>query len=114
MLERFIKKNRRKARIRSKITGTGNRPRLSVSASNKHITAQLIDDVKGQTLGYASDIKVSSKATKTESAEKVGEEIAKIAGSKKITLVVFDRGGKLYHGRIKALAEGARKGGLKF
>jgi large subunit ribosomal protein L18 len=114
MLERFIKKNRRKIRIRSKITGTEIRPRLAISSSNKHIIAQLIDDVNGQTIAYASDLKNSIKATKTEKSAKVGEEIALKAKSKKITEVVFDRGGKLYHGRVKALAEGARKGGLKF
>lgn len=114
MLERFVKKNRRKNRIRTKIVGTNKRPRLAVSTSNKHIIAQLVDDDSGKTLAYASDIKKVDKITKTLSAGKVGEEIAKMASNKKIVEVVFDRGGKLYHGRVKTLAEGARKGGLKF
>lgn len=114
MLEKFIKKDRRKKRVRAKVSGTGIKPRLSVSSSNKHITAQLIDDTLGKTLVYASDSKIKEKMTKTEKSYKVGEIIAEEAKKKKIVSVVFDRGGKLYHGRVKSLAEGARKGGLNF
>jgi large subunit ribosomal protein L18 len=114
MLDKFVKKEQRKNRIRAKISGTAVRPRLSVSASNKHITAQLIDDDNQKTLVYVSDVKSENKVTKTASAGLVGERIAEAAKKIKISEVVFDRGGKLYHGRVKALADGARKGGLKF
>lgn len=97
---------RRKRKVRAKITGTVERPRLSVFRSNKFIYAQVINDLKGVTL-------VSSKSTKTD-AEKVGGEIAKKALAKKIKKVVFDKSGYKYHGKIKALAEAARKGGLEF
>lgn len=92
--------------MRAKVVGTGIRPRLSVFKSNKYIYSQIIDDEKGVTL-------VSVKGDKN-GAEQVGEEIAKKAIAKKIKTVVFDRGGFQYHGRVKDLAEGARKGGLKF
>jgi len=88
------------------IAGTGDRPRLSVFKSNKYLYAQIIDDAKGKTL-------VSTHGEKTKGAE-IGEKIAKLAITKKIRSVVFDRNGFVYHGRIKALADGARKGGLKF
>ncbi|MDD5692999.1 MAG: 50S ribosomal protein L18 [Patescibacteria group bacterium] len=114
MLERFIKKERRKVRIRARIEGTAKKPRLSVSSSNKHIIAQLVDDQTGQTIAFASDLKIKEKMTKTDKGFKVGEAIAEEAKKKKVTEVVFDRGGKLYHGRVKALAEGARKSGLNF
>lgn len=113
MLERFVKKIQRKNRIRSKVEGTASRPRLAVFTSNKHISAQLIDDLAGKTLASASDVKVE-KGTKTEKAVKVGEMIAEAGKKAKVTEVVFDRGGKLYHGRVKALAESAREKGLKF
>ena len=114
MLERFIKKERRQARIRAKIKGSAEKPRLAVSSSNNHIVAQLIDDQLGTTLASASDLSVKEKMTKTAKAYHVGEMIAEEAKKKKIETVVFDRGGKLYHGRVKALAEGARKSGLNF
>lgn len=100
-----------------KIKGTAKRPRLSVFRSNKVIYAQIIDDEKRKTLVAASEkeIKLSSnKATKTDRAHEVGKIIAKKAIKKKIKTVVFDRGSYQYHGRVKALAEGARKGSLKF
>lgn len=105
-----------KARVRAKINGTSDRPRLSVSISNTNVTAQLIDDTKSCTLAYVSTTgnKKLSTFTLTKKSEWVGEEIAKKANSKKIKEVVFDRGTKIYHGRIKALAEAARKNGLKF
>jgi large subunit ribosomal protein L18 len=106
----------RKARVRSRITGTSARPRLSVYRSNAHIYGQLINDEKQVTLISCSDLVVKAKAkeTKVQVAESVGEELAKRAVAKKIKSVVFDRNGFRFHGRIKALAEGARKGGLEF
>lgn len=104
----------RKQRVRAKVSGTGKVPRLSVSASLSHVRAQIIDDIQGVTICSADDFKIKDKKTKTEKAKMVGEEIAKKAKEKKVTTVVFDRGHKLYHGRVKALAESARKSGLKF
>lgn len=114
MLERFEKKNRRKNRIRARVSGTAVRPRLAVFASNLHISAQLIDDVTGTTIASAYDTEAKITGTKTEKAAKVGDLIAEKAAQKKVVEVVFDRGGKLYHGRVKALAEAARAKGLKF
>lgn len=104
-------------RIRKVVTGTAAKPRLSVFRSNKEIYAQLIDDVNQQTLlSFSSRSKEVEGVTGTKSDKsfQVGEELAKIAIEKGITEVCFDRGGYLYHGRVKQLAEGARKGGLKF
>lgn len=107
--------NQRKGRIRSVISGTTVRPRLNVTISNLHISAQLIDDTKHQTLAYATTIgKKDVKGNMTEKAAWVGTEIATMAKTKKIKNVVFDRGGKLYHGRVAALADAARKAGLEF
>ena len=97
--------------------GTKIAPRLSVFRSNRSIYAQIIDDTKGETLVSFSSKKLDSKMvkkTKIEIAELVGEDLAKLAKAKKIVSVVFDRAGYKYHGRVKALAEGARKGGLRF
>lgn len=106
---------RRKIKVRAKISGTEKRPRLSVFRSNKRIYAQLIDDLKGETLVSASSAsKETQKISKMEAAKKVGQEIAKVAVGKKIKKVVFDKSGYKYHGRIKALAEAAREGGLEF
>jgi large subunit ribosomal protein L18 len=107
------KRIRLKAKIRSKIKGTNETPRLSVFRSNKFIYAQIIDDTKGTTLVEASDIKVT-KGTKTQRAEAVGKDIATKAKAKGIDSVVFDRNGFKYTGRVKLVAEEARKGGLKF
>ncbi len=101
-------------RMRNKIKGTADRPRLAVFRSTKHIYAQIIDDTVGYTLAAASTQEVRVDGTKTEAARAVGEAIAKKALEKGITKVVFDRGGNLYHGRIQALAEGAREAGLDF
>ena len=106
--------NSRKNRTRAHIRGTASRPRLSVTISNMHVSAQIIDDEKQQTVAAASSIGAKANGTMTEKAEAVGEKIAKEAKAKKITAVVFDRGAKKYHGRIKALAEAARKNGLEF
>ena len=103
-----------KKRVRGKISGTTERPRLTVFRSNKQIYAQLIDDITGKTLAAASSLKMEVAAAKKEIAAKVGEEIAKKAQDAGIQSVVFDRNGYLYHGRIKELAEAARNGGLKF
>lgn len=110
---------RRKRRIRKNINGTVARPRLSVYRSNKHIYAQLIDDVAGTTIASASTQDAEVRATldgldKSEAAKKVGEAVAKRAIEKGINQVVFDRNGYLYHGRVAAVAEGAREGGLDF
>lgn len=107
---------KRHARVRAKISGTPERPRLNVYRSTKHIYAQLIDDVNGVTLASASsmDKDFEGVGSNTEAARKVGTKIAERALAKNITEVVFDRGGYLYHGRVKELAEGAREGGLKF
>lgn len=106
-------RRQRRLRIRGKIFGSARRPRLSVFRSGKHIYAQLIDDEKGATLVAASDASLK-EGTKLERATKVGEVLAAAALKKKIEPVVFDRGGYSYHGRVAAVADGARKGGLKF
>ena len=106
----------RHARVRGKISGTAERPRLNVFRSNCHIYAQLIDDVQGVTLASASSVENGFDANggNKEGAKKVGQMIAERAAAKGITEVVFDRGGYVYHGRVQELAEGAREGGLKF
>lgn len=104
----------RKRRVRSTVHGTADRPRLSVTVSNRHITAQLIDDDTSKTIAYISTVGSKATGTMTAKAEWVGESIAKKASSKKIKKVVFDRSGRLYHGRVKALADAARKSGLEF
>ena len=115
-LSKIERRQRIKYRIKKTVSGTAQRPRLVVLRSNSEIYAQIIDDTKGVTLVAASsrdkDLKVSG--TKTERAKQVGEAIAKKALAAGIETVSFDRGGYLYHGRVKSLAEGAREGGLKF
>lgn len=108
-----MSKETRHRRIRAKVAGTKDKPRLSVFRSNKHIFLQLINDENGKTLISASDLKIKKKGTKTEIAREIGKKLAELAKTKKIKKVVFDRGGYKYHGRIKAAAEGAREGGLK-
>ena len=116
----ILSKSDRKLRIRRRIRkvsfGTATKPRLSVFRSNKEIYAQLIDDNSGNTLASASsrDKSVDAKGTKTEIANAVGKAIAEKAKSAGIETVSFDRGGNLYHGRVKSLADGAREAGLKF
>ena len=112
----ITKKERRikiKHRIRKKINGTASRPRLSVFRSNKAIYAQVINDLEGKTLASASS-KGITEGNKTEVAKKVGELVAQKCVAAGINEVVFDRNGYLYHGRVQALADGAREGGLKF
>ena len=101
-------------RIRGKVAGTAERPRLTVFRSNKQIYAQVINDAQGMTLAAASSLKIGDKATKKEVAAKVGEQIAKNAQEAGVQAVVFDRNGYLYHGRVKELADAARTSGLKF
>ena len=109
-----MKKEFRAKRTRAKIHGTSERPRLSVNFSNQHVIAQVIDDDKGITLAYATTVGSKMTGSKVEKAEKIGAEIAKKAKTAKISKVVFDRGSKLYAGRMNALAEAARKEGLEF
>jgi large subunit ribosomal protein L18 len=106
-------RNRRRARIRAKVSGTGTRPRLSVYKSNARIYAQLIDDVAGVTLAAVSDDTMKG-ATKTDRAREAGKALAALASAKGIGAAVFDRGGYMYIGRVRAVAEGAREGGLAF
>jgi len=119
MAMKIVGRERRKLRIRKKVSGTQERPRLSVFRSAKHIYAQVIDDVSGQTLAYASTLSKDLKGTleednKVNAAKKVGALIGKICKSKKIDRVVFDRNGYMFHGRIEALAQAARDAGLDF
>ena len=115
LIHKLNNRTHRKARIRSVVNGTKDRPRLAVFISNLHITAQLIDDDSHKTLVYVTTVgQKSAKGTMTQKAEWVGAEVAAKAKSAKIKQVVFDRGGKLYHGRVAALADAARKAGLEF
>ena len=109
-------RTRRHRRVRKKVRGTAERPRLAVHRSNKHISAQVIDDRAGHTLAAASTTEPSFEGGggNVEAAEKIGELLASRATAAGVTTVVFDRGGNLYHGRIAALADAARKGGLEF
>ena len=111
---KLAKRTIRHNRVRSVISGTADRPRLSVYRANRHIYAQLIDDNHGKTLVSASSMEVKKKDKKVNLAAEVGKLLAQKASDKKISSAVFDRGGFAYHGRVKALAEGAREGGLKF
>jgi large subunit ribosomal protein L18 len=115
-MAKLVGRARRKLRIRKKITGTAERPRLTVFRSNKQIYAQVVDDAGGSTLAHATSLKVETPddSNKSKVAEQVGEAIAQACISKGIKQVVFDRNGYIYHGRVKALADGARKGGLEF
>ena len=112
---RSVVRARKHARVRAKITGTAEKPRLCVFRSNKHIEAQIIDDVKGVTLVSSSSTQLKlANGSNCEAAAKVGADLAKKALAKGIENVSFDRGGYLYHGRVAALADAAREGGLKF
>lgn len=114
MISKLEKKKKIKYRIRKKIKGSAEKPRLTVFRSNKAIYCQLIDDLSGSTLAAASSREVEAGANKSESAKKVGTLIAEKAKSMNIENIVFDRNGYLYHGRVRSLAEGAREGGLTF
>lgn len=114
MFSKESRRNKIRARIRGRISGTAQKPRLSVFRSNKYIYAQLIDDVAGKTLVASSSRAISDKTNKVEISAMVGKALAEKAVAAGISEVVFDRGGYLFHGRVKALADGAREGGLKF
>lgn len=111
-------RQRRKIRIRKKVNGTADRPRLVVYRSNMHIYAQIVNDLEGATLVSASTLQLAKTDAgvhcNLDGANKVGKEIARLAKEKNISQVVFDRNGYLYHGRVKAVADGAREGGLEF
>ena len=114
-LTKLQRRTRIKKRIRKIVSGTAAKPRMSVFRSNKEISVQLIDDVAGQTLAAASSLGLlDAKGTKIEVAQQVGKALAEKASKAGIETVAFDRNGYLYHGRVKALADGAREGGLKF
>ena len=115
-VDRKAERARRHARVRSKISGTAECPRLAVTKSNKNIIAQIIDDDKAETLVYVStlDKEIKTKAANIAAAKEVGALVAKKALDKKIKTVVFDRGGFVYHGVVKAIAEAAREAGLDF
>jgi len=115
--EKLVARIRRHVRVRRKIQGTPERPRISVYRSVKHIYAQVIDDLSGKTLVSSSSVVLKGSletGSKSDKAKAVGLEIAKLAKAANIERVVFDRGGCVYHGRVKALAEAAREGGLLF
>ena len=113
MISKIARRNKIKTRIRGRIAGTAERPRMTVFRSNKQIYVQLVDDLAGKTLCAASSRGIA-EGDKSAIAAKVGEEIARKAQEAGITTVVFDRNGYLFHGRVKSLADAARKGGLKF
>lgn len=113
-ITKTARRKRLRLGIRRKLTGTADKPRVSVFKSNKSIYAQIIDDVKGVTLTHASSKDIGKEGLNIEIAKEVGEKLAENAKSVGIESVVFDRGGYPYHGRVKSLAEGAREGGLKF
>ena len=112
--EKLRSLNRRHRRVRKKVVGSPDRPRLAVYRSNRHVYAQLIDDTRGRTLAAASSLKDSNGADPKEQAKAVGAALAKRAKEAGVTQVTFDRGGFKYHGRVRAVAEGAREGGLNF
>ncbi|MFM2157192.1 MAG: hypothetical protein RL516_1941 [Bacteroidota bacterium] len=114
--KKILRRNKIRSRIRKAVNGTAECPRLSVFRSNKAIYAQIIDDLKGHTIVAASSMEsgVDKKANKVDQAIAVGKLVAQKATAAGVSAVVFDRGGYLYHGRVKALAEGAREAGLKF
>ena len=114
MIKKIARRLRIKASIRTRVAGTAEQPRLTVFRSNSQIYAQVIDDEKGQTLASASSLSIKDKMTKTEKAAQVGKMIAEAAKKAGVEAVVFDRNGYLYHGRIKEVAEAARKAGLNF
>lgn len=114
-MKKILKKQariRRHKRVRARVAGTADKPRLTVFRSNKHLYAQLIDDTTGRVLGQVSDLKEKTKKTGVELAKKLGKDIADVAKEKKIENIVFDRGGYKYHGKVKALAEEVRAQGI--
>lgn len=114
LAKKLLNKSLRKGRVRAKVHGTSERPRLSVTISNVHVSAQLIDDDKGHTLAAATTVGSKATGTMTEKCAHLGAEIAKKAKKAKVTAVVFDRNGRQYAGRLGAFADAARKEGLEF
>lgn len=112
--KKLLNRTLRKNRVRSTVTGTAKRPRLSVTISNMHVSAQLVDDAAGRTLAAATSVGAKLTGTMTEKSAVIGQRIAKQAQKAKIKAVVFDRNGRQYAGRLKALADAARKEGLEF
>ena len=113
-VNKLLNKSLRKARVRAKVSGTTDRPRLTVTISNMHVSAQLIDDSSATTIAAATTVGKKATGTLSEKAATVGSEIAKKALKAKVSTVVFDRNGRAYAGRLKALADAARKEGLEF
>ena len=114
MIQKIARRLKIKASIRTKVSGTAERPRLTVFRSNSQIYAQVIDDTKGVTLASASSLGIKDKMTKSEKAALVGKAIAEAAKKARVNEVVFDRNGYLYHGRVQSLADAAREAGLQF
>lgn len=114
LVKKLLNKSLRKNRVRSKVSGTAERPRLTVNISNNHVSAQIIDDVKQHTLASSTTVGAKVTGTTTEKAAFIGADIAKKAKKAKISTVVFDRNGRKYAGRLSALADAARKEGLEF
>ena len=114
LAKKLLNQALRKARVRAKVSGTEARPRLTVTISNLHVSAQIIDDEKGHTIASATTVGTKMTGTMTDKCAKLGEEIAKKAIKAKVTAVVFDRNGRQYASRLKALADAARKEGLEF
>jgi len=114
LAKKLLNKSLRKNRVRSKITGTAERPRLTVTISNKHVSAQLVDDVKQHTLAASTTVGTKQTGSISEQAAAIGTDIAKKAKKAKINAVVFDRNGRQYAGRLSSLADAARKEGLEF
>jgi large subunit ribosomal protein L18 len=114
LAKKLLNRSLRKGRVRSRVSGTANRPRLTVTISNIHVSAQLVDDTAGKTLAAATTVGQKAKGTMTEKAALVGADIAKKDKKAKVTAVVFDRNGRRYAGRLQAFADAARKEGLEF
>lgn len=114
LTQKLLNKSLRKNRVRARVVGSAERPRLTVTVSNLHVSAQLIDDSKGVTLASATTVGTSAKGTKAEKSALIGTQIAKAAKKKNITKAVFDRNGRQYAGRLSALADAARKEGMEF
>lgn len=114
LAKKLLNKSLRKNRVRSKVTGTAERPRLTVTISNKHVSAQIVDDTRQHTLAASTTVGAKQTGTMSEQAAFVGSDIAKKAKKAKINAVVFDRNGRQYAGRLAALADAARKEGLEF
>lgn len=114
LTKKRLNQNLRKARVRAKVSGTAQRPRLTVTISNKHVSAQLVDDTAGKTLAASTTVGTKQTGSLTEQSAFVGDDLAKKAKKAKITKVVFDRNGRQYAARLNALADAARKEGLEF